>query len=134
MSWPSAASVADIRRVALSQSFRVFVLVALLPTTIRSVSSSAAGGPAPRTAALLDGPPALGLMLAAGTAGALLLRWLRVPAGLLMGAMAASALLHGTGVITLPLPPWLLIPGSTALGAFVGARFNGTDLALIRNT
>ena len=130
----TAASTADIRRVALSQSFRVFVLVALLPTTIRSVSSAAAVGPAPRAAALLDGPPALGLMLAAGVAGALLLHRLRVPAGLLMGGMAVSALLHGAGVVAMPLPPWLLIPGSTALGAFVGARFSGTDFALIRST
>jgi membrane AbrB-like protein len=130
----TAASVADVRRVALSQSFRVFVLVALLPTTIRSVSSPAGMGPAPRAVPLLDGPPALGLMLAAGIAGALLLRRLRVPAGLLMGGMAASALLHGAGVVAMPLPPWLLIPGSTALGAFVGARFKGTDFALIRST
>ena len=130
----TAASIADVRQVAMAQSFRVFILVALLPAAIQGTAPPPPPAPLSHSAALLEGPTALAVMLAASAVGALLLHRLRVPGGLLLGSMAASALLHAFAVVLIPLPQWLLIPGAVALGAVIGARFNGTDMALIRST
>jgi uncharacterized protein len=69
----SAESKADLRLVVIAQSMRIFVLVLVLPVII----------------VLMEG---------AGMAGGALFWRLRVPAGALLGAMAASGVLHGAGL------------------------------------
>ena len=123
----AAAAGADVRKVAVSQSLRVFLLVALLPTIISAIESRPAVAPP----LVVAGYAQLALLLAAATAGGLFLNWLRMPAGLLCGALAASAILHATGLVvgTLPLPG--IVAVFVILGAFVGSRFVGTSLAFL---
>jgi hypothetical protein len=71
------------------------------------------------------------IAICAAVAGAVM--WFRFPGGPLFGAMLASAVLHGTGLIEARLPNWLLIVTMVALGAMTGSRFTGTDgRALLR--
>jgi membrane AbrB-like protein len=56
---------------------------------------------------------------------------LRFPGGLLFGAMAGSAVLHGTGLVQAVLPWWIGSASVIVLGALVGSRFAGTTLRLI---
>ena len=83
-------------------------------------------------------PPAGGdireivLMAAAGIAAGLVAERINVPGGLIVGAMAASAALHATGYVSARLPQFALTPGFVVLGALIGARFIGTDFALLR--
>lgn len=130
----AANSSADLPRVILAQSLRIFTLVALMPP-ILSISS---GGP------LTGAPPAvlqevnsavevLAVFLASAGAAAMLNR-LRVPAGTLMGAMVVSAVLHATGLVHGRFPQPLIVLGFIATGAVIGARFRGTKLRTVLRT
>ena len=66
--------------------------------------------------------------------GAWILHVLRVPGGILLGSMVASALLHGADIVSGRPPVAILIPGFIATGAVIGARFRGVSMALIRAT
>lgn len=124
---------ADARLVAFMQYTRVLVVVATASVVARVVvpaaTAAAPGAAGPGTAA----PAHAGAAVAASlgiAAGALLLgRLLRVPAGPLLLALVGGAALHLGGVVTLPLPPWLLIPAYAALGWSIGLRFDRPILA-----
>jgi membrane AbrB-like protein len=53
---------------------------------------------------------------------------------MLLGAMVASATLHGTGLVHGRLPPLLVTLGFVTVGAMIGVRFRGTRLAEARRT
>lgn len=124
----AAETPADIRKVAASQSIRVFLLVAALPAIIVLVEG---GPPAPvlwPVASWLD----LGIMVAAAVAVGLLFRRLKVPAALLTGSFLASAVLHGTGAVVGSLPDPLVTSAFVLLGTLIGSRFVGTSLSFLR--
>lgn len=112
---------ADMSKVAVVQVFRVFVLVAVVPAAI-----SATGAP---PAAFHGLPQAGALMtlaiLGVGALGAVFAHLVRLPGGLMVGAFAASAALHASGVIAVKLPDIVTLPSFVALGAIVGTRFSG---------
>jgi membrane AbrB-like protein len=124
----AAETKADLPKVVVGQSLRLFLLVTLLPSVVASVDG---GGGA-------TGLPPAGeahhilLALAAGIAGALVLYRLRFPGGLIAGSLAASAILHATGLVSGNLPYPVLVAAMVVLGAFTGSRFAGTDLHLLR--
>ena len=127
----AATSSADLPRVILAQTLRVFTLVALMPPLL-SLSAAGAGGmaAAPEVNTMADGA----LVLVASGALALLLHRLGVPAGTMLGAMAASAALHASGLVHGRFPQPLVILGFVATGAVIGARFRGTTLAAVART
>jgi membrane AbrB-like protein len=117
---------ADISRIAVSQTIRVFLLVAFLPKAVSLLDAS--GGPVPLApaATLHD----LLITLCGGAVGGLALAYTGLPAGQLLGALAVSGVLHGTGLVSgggLPQP--ILIAAYIVLGALIGTRFVGTTLA-----
>ena len=118
---------ADIRKVAASQSIRVFLLVAVLPSVIVSVAPEPLVPPLPIVAPPLELPA---LVLAGGAVG-LVFRRARVPAAWLTGGLAASAVLHGTGAVAGTLPTPVVIAAFVLLGALVGSRFSGTNVRFI---
>ena len=125
---------ADLRRVAISQSLRLFVLVAILPSIITMLRAAPlAAGPVAQQADW----QALALLIGCGVASGLLFHWLKVPAGLLTGGLTASAILHVTETVTAQLPNMILVPGFIVLGAMIGTRFAGSrwrDLATVAAT
>ena len=119
----------SVPRVALAQSLRLVVLVAVLPPVIASLGGGAGLGEAslPATA----GPVEAVLMLVpCGLVGYLAYR-LRVPAGMLLGAFVTSAALHGFGVFHTRLPDAALDPAFVLLGTTIGAAFAGTSRATL---
>ncbi len=128
-------SKADARMVILAQMLRLMILMAVLPPLI--AASQAGGIPAaglPGQPGLLQGWSALAVLLGAGAAAAYIAQRWRVPGGLMLGAMTASAALHLAGIAGsgAQLPPLVLAASSIVLGAFIGARFQGTDLSIVR--
>jgi membrane AbrB-like protein len=119
---------ADVRQVAVAQSLRIFLLVAILPSLIAAVESQ----PMLAVVRPLADPPALILLLGAGAIASLVFRALRVPAAMLCGSLLASAVLHGTGWAAGNLPNPVIIAAFVVLGASVGARFAHTDLAYLK--
>ncbi len=130
----AATSNADLPRVILAQSLRVFTLVALMPPIIALANGADAGGSAAKSAPEVNSLAEGLAVLATSGALAFALTKARVPAGTLLGAMIASALLHATGLVHGRFPPALIVLGFVATGAVIGARFRGTTLATVVRT
>lgn len=123
----AAAAGADLRRVVVGQSIRLFLLVAAIPALVSSLEPIVPPAPAP-----VMQPLALVLLLAASTGAAIGFAALRVPAGYLTGALLVSGVAHATGLVSGTLPAALVIAAYVTLGAMIGGRFVGTDLAFLR--
>jgi membrane AbrB-like protein len=123
----ASASGADLRRIVVSQSIRLFLLVAAIPALVSSIEPLAKPLAPPTIAPL----PLAGL-LAASTVGAIALHLLRVPAGLLSGALLVSGVAYGTGMVGGTLPAWLVIAAYVVLGGMIGGRFVGASLVFLR--
>lgn len=134
----AANGAADLPRVILAQSIRIFALVALMPPLVTASAPTApADAVAPAVAAAAPATstvPEILLTLAASAGLAALLARLRLPAGALLGAMLASAVLHGTGVVHGRFPLPLVIVGFVATGAVIGSRFRGTTPSALART
>jgi membrane AbrB-like protein len=123
----SSAFKADLRGVAIVQVMRVLLIMIGLPGAL-ALFGLAAGGvigaPEPAGGSSLV---ELAILVAASTATALLLTWIKFPGGLLFGSMAASAVLHGTGWVHAVLPWWLGGAAVIVMGAVAGSRFANTS-------
>jgi len=122
---------ADLRAVAIVQSLRVVVVAVCFPAgmVMFGLASEALPRPGvPLTWALID---ELTIMVAASTVGALVFQRLRLPGGMLFGALIVSATLHGGGLIEAAVPAWVANAAMVALGGVIGARFSNTSLALL---
>jgi membrane AbrB-like protein len=127
----AAEAGADLRSIAMVQSVRLLVLVAVLPMALAAFAATGRP-PAPAAPDLLGASwwePAVLVVLS--TLSAMLAYWLRVPGGLITGAMLGSGVLHGSGLVHVNLPPAIAIGAFVILGAIVGARFAGADFRLL---
>ncbi len=124
---------ADLRPIAIVQSIRVVIIAVGLPTglSLFGFAGHFSRPPVgPLTFAVAD---ELAILVVASAVGALVAQWLRVPGGLLFGAMLMSAMLHGTGLIHAILPPWVANAAALALGAVIGARFANMPMRMMMN-
>jgi uncharacterized protein len=124
---------ADLRGVAIVQSLRVVIIALGLPaglTLFGFAGHAMRRGNGPMTFDLVD---ELAILVAVSTVVALIAYRLRVPGGLLFGAMFASAALHGTALVHAVVPPWVANTAMVALGGVIGARFSNTSLRLLAN-
>lgn len=118
---------ADLRRVAIAQCIRLFLLVAAIPALIElTVTVPPVSGLAP-----IENVGALAIVFLAAGAVGLLLERLRFPAGLFVGPMLAAAALSLWGTASGALPDFLLVPGNIVLGLMIAVRFRGFTLAEI---
>lgn len=125
----AADTNADLRQVAFAQTLRLFLLVAALPNVLAALGMTAGGVPPPPHVSALS---EIVVLFVVCTGAALLAARLKLPGGLILGALAGSAVLHATRLSTAVLPAELLIPAFVVLGGSVGVRFIGTSLATIR--
>lgn len=124
-------SRADLRKVSLSQTIRLFMLVVVLPVVIGNVEGTTGAG---ITSVVIDDPVAFALLGAAGLLGSAIAARLGIPAGVLIGAFIASSLLHLFDVVHGVLPDAVQIPAFVCLGSFLGLRFAGTSLRAVIGT
>lgn len=125
----AASSPADLSRVALSQSIRLLFLVAVLPPLIGIFGHTLA--PAEMAVVHVEaGLVDLVFLFGGGAALGYLFLRLGQPAGMLLGSLLFSAVLHASGIVTTWLPAWMLVPGFLVLGGMIGSRFAGIDRAL----
>ena len=115
---------ADVPRVALVQTVRVLLLTLAVPVLIALWGVEG-------TAYLTDYGAISPLALAATFPVALAVGWiflrLHVPAALVLGGMAVSALGHGTGLTPGTIPVWLQMGAFICMGTLIGTRFRGFD-------
>ncbi|MEM6712460.1 MAG: AbrB family transcriptional regulator [Pseudomonadota bacterium] len=113
---------AHVPRVAIVQTVRVAILVAVIPFVAIVLAEDVASTPTPPQASLDE----LLLLGAGGIGGAVLAQLLKVPAGLMIGALGASAALYGSGLLVGHPPQLFAIFGFVIMGSSIGARFSET--------
>jgi membrane AbrB-like protein len=119
---------ADMKKVAIAQSIRLIILIETIPLIAVLVGHPAGAISLGRQVATsID----LGLLLAAGVAASLVMNWLKLPGGWIIGGLLASASLLLAGIVEAQLPQFLVVPCSVALGAIAGSRFRPGDLAIL---
>ena len=123
---------ADLRAVAIVQTMRVLMVTIGVPGGL-ALFGFAAGGvivvPGPASGSSLV---ELAMIAIVSSLTAFAMGRLRVPGGLLFGAMAGSAVLHGSGYVHAVLPWWVGSSAVVMLGAVVGSRFaNATPRMLL---
>ena len=121
-------SRAEMPRVAFAQSIRLLILVAVLPLIIVGTSEGPVAMAVPDTGTLTD----MVILLIACTVVGFLFEWVRFPAGMLVGAMVASGVLHITGAVHGTAPAVILVPAIVILGAIIGSRFKGVSVEQAR--
>ncbi len=121
----ASATKADLRKVVVTQTLRVVLLVAVLPAVITLGTGETLAPPAPAPASLRD----LAILAGVGLVGSGLAVVLKVPSGVLTGAFFASAALHGAGLVSGNWPEPVLVTCFVALGILIGMRFAGTSMA-----
>ena len=117
----AAEKGADVAGIAVVQTLRVIILTAALPLVL-VLSGVAPSTPAILTAEIAS-PAGLIALIAASIAVALLLRLMNFPASWMFGAMLASSVLHGTGLVEGGLPDWMRNVALAGIGALIGTRF-----------
>lgn len=120
---------ADLPRVTMIQTLRVLSLTLIVPFLAPLLGH----GDLP---ALPSGGVAmpflvLGPLLALSALAGLALQRIGVPAALLLGAMALSALGQATGTIAGGLPAWLSVPAFVGMGTLIGTRFSGVTPRMV---
>lgn len=118
---------ADMRRVTISQGLRLVFLIVALPALISYGAPSQAGAPAPPST-MAD----VFTLLLLGGAAALLLERLKLPAGLILGAMFVSAALRLSGAVGGGAPAVVLIPANIILGVMIAGRFRGFSIVELK--
>jgi uncharacterized protein len=117
----AAEKGADVAAIAVVQTIRVIILTAALPLVL--VVTGVASSAPPAIAADIASPVGLAALIAGSVAVALLLRLLKFPASWMFGAMLASSVLHGAGLVEGGLPPWMRNVALVGIGALIGTRF-----------
>lgn len=117
-------TTADIRRIAIIQFFRLFVLVAAIPSFL---VVGGAGAPAGLARSVEPTWMDTGLMLAAALCFGLALRRLGVVAPMILGSTLSSMLLHALDLVRGALPWPFAILAFIILGGMIGARLGGLD-------
>jgi uncharacterized protein len=121
----------DLRAVAIVQTVRVLLLVVGLPNALALFGLVVPAVPVPRGPAGFSVLGEMILLLAVAVAFAVVFMRLRFPGGLLFGALASSAILHGTGLVHAALPWWIGSASVVTLGALVGSRFANTSARML---
>ena len=114
----------DVARVALVQATRVLLLTLCVPLLISLWGMTG-------TAYVVDHGAisllAAAVVFAAALALGLVFKRVSIPAPLLLGAMAASAIGHGANLTPGNLPIWLTSLAFMVMGCLIGTRFRGLD-------
>ena len=112
---------ADVPAIVVVQTLRVIILTAALPLML-ALTGIAPSSP-PVAAVTTASPRELVELIAAAVAVSLLLRLMKFPASWMFGAMIASSVLHGTGLVEGGLPTWMRGIALVGIGALIGTRF-----------
>ena len=128
MSLIGGAMGGDTRAIALTHALRIVVIVFSVAFGFQLLAGYAPAQRAAQYVTFGEVPPADFLLLAAcGVLGALLARWLRIPAGTLLGPMILSAAVHLAGLTDTAPPSVLVAAAQVIVGGAIGCRFAGTS-------
>jgi hypothetical protein len=117
---------AQVDRVASAHSLRVLIVVVLIPFAYQALGVHGADLAAKTTSTVQ--PLGLAALLAATAAGGALLWRLKVPNPWVLGALAVSMVLTGSGVAWSAMPKPAASAGQLAIAVMLGVRFTPASL------
>jgi len=123
----AATRKVDMLRVAAIQAFRLFVLIAVLPSVVILSAPRVDVAPAPLLSA-----PAFAWVCGLGVVIALLFERFGVMAPFLLGGMVATGGLHVAGFVVGTTPDIVAGLAMLLVGIFAGSRFSALDGASLR--
>lgn len=125
----------DIKRISLAHVLRIVLVVVSLPF-LAGIFMGIEAMNTPRISIGIVETPLLDLSLLIGAAvvGLFVAKILKLPAGQIIGPLFVSAALH-LGDVTSAKPPQELINAAQIiLGAYIGSRFIGENLSIVRSS
>jgi membrane AbrB-like protein len=122
---------ADVRAIAMVQTVRLFILAVALPVAFAAFGVSGLPPPGGADAPLLRSLVELSVLVVASAGAGWLAYRFSVPGGLIVGAMAASGVLHGAGLVHAFLPVPVAIVSFVVMGAMIGTRLGGADIRML---
>ncbi|WP_161138715.1 AbrB family transcriptional regulator [Propylenella binzhouense] len=122
---------ADLRKIAVTQTVRLLILIEIIPllALLTGVGTGAPDAPVHETATA--DLHQVAMVFALGAVGGILLMRARLPGGLMLGGLIATAVLYLTSAVDGQLPPGLVAPATVVLGAVAGSRFRPGDWQLL---
>ena len=124
----------DDRTISVAHSARVMLVVMTVPVFFQMFQGYSPASRSPLGPALADIPLADLALLSSCALGAVVARWLRLPAYMLLGPMLVSAAIHLGGLTTGKPPGVLIAAAQIVVGAALGSRFSGVRIARIAHT
>lgn len=126
---------ADIVKITLVQSSRLFFIVVSLPFIIQYIFKIDISGNKTITTPILDiNIPEFIVLFILGVLGGFIAKKVRLSAAYLIGPMLVSILVHATGVITTTVPDEFLKFVQVVFGTIIGFTFIGVKLKEILKT
>lgn len=122
-----------VASIAVVQSIRLFVIIALLPSLVVFLGGGS-GATLPGEGMPVESPAGLAEVMIGGLVLGLVLERLRIAASILLGATIVSATLHGTGWAPGVVPPPLAVAGLILIGVYIGERFRTLELSSLGRT
>lgn len=122
---------ADLVKITIIQTVRLLLLIGLLAPVLNVLAQSA---PHIDVKMTVDVQPGEWLvLLVVGGVGALIGHYSRLPGGMMLGALLASAAVYMTAIVTVRIPAEMADFGMIVLGMLIGSRINKTHRGMILN-
>ena len=123
---------ADVASIAIVQNFRLFVLIALLPSVVVLTGGGGHTGALIGEGLPIESPAGMALTLLGGLAVGLGLKALGMAAPILLGATLVSTVSHATETVTGVIPPVIATGGLVLIGLFIAERFRNMERSTFR--
>ena len=123
---------AEVASIAIVQNFRLFVLIALLPSLVVASGGGANTGALIGEGMPVESPGGMAFILLGGLILGALFKRLKVAAPILLGATLVSSVSHGTQWVTGVIPPVIATGGLVLIGLFIAERFRNIQRSTLR--
>jgi membrane AbrB-like protein len=123
---------AEVASIAIVQNFRLFVLIALLPSLVVVTGGGGNVGALIGEGLPVESPGGMAFILLGGLALGTVFSRLKVAAPILLGATIVSSVSHGTEWVTGVIPPVIATGGLVLIGLFIAERFRNLQRSTLR--
>jgi uncharacterized protein len=123
---------AEVASIAIVQNFRLFVLIALLPSLVVLTGDGGNTGALIGEGLPIESPGGMAVILLGGLLLGIVFKQLKVAAPILLGATVVSSVSHGTEFVTGVIPPVIATGGLVLIGLFIAERFRNVQRSTLR--
>jgi len=123
---------AEVASIAIVQNFRLFVLIALLPSLVVLTGDGGNTGALIGEGLPVGSPGGMAFILLGGLALGAVFKALRVAAPVLLGATVMSSVSHATEWVTGVIPPVIATGGLLLIGLFIAERFRNVQRSTLK--